>query len=202
MTNLRKVSLIGLVLAIFVWGGVGVYYFKSAKPSVVEVFEDLNETHLIIGEFQSWEEIKGSEDRYVILTATDSGKLLPEIRVGFGWSLLFGDGESEDSTVFAVEKSEEKYDVLGYLKDFTADEIDELIKKGDFIKVVFKKEEKREQVEVENTEPAEGSYEGLGINRKNLKDENNNFLAHWFFIKREKGKQEVEQKLGRKIEKP
>jgi len=142
MTNLQKVSLIGLVLVVFVWVGIGGYYFKSAKPSVVkEVFEDLSETHLIIGEFQNWEEIKDSEDRYILLINPETERNYPKIKVIWDPSNPYeGDESWEGVTAFSVEKSEGEYGDPGYLQDFTSEEVDKFFKKGDSITVIFEEE--------------------------------------------------------------
>jgi len=209
MTKLQKVFLVGLVLVIFVWGGVGVYYFRlirpaktsdvlplpfplqPAKPSVVkEVFEDLDETHLIIGEFQGWEEIEGSDDRYILLTNPETKRSYPKIKVVLDFSNAYESYNFWDGiTVFIVEKTEEEYDDLGYLTDFTSEEIDKLIKKGDLVKVVFEKEAIIEKLE--------RNAEDLEI--EDLESKTADYLALSLSIKNAEGKTAVEKELGREI---
>lgn len=123
----------------------------------------------ITGTFQRWEKIPNSSDKFAYLTDSRTGESFPKVRVGFEFSSLFGDETGRgDATVFAVEKSNGEYDVLGYLKDFTSGEVDELIKPGDNVKIMLKKR-----------------IDKIG----NLKDEDGNLLAHWFFIRRELGRE-------------
>lgn len=195
----RKVFWVLLVFTIFVWIGLGIYYLKSThsvrapvipasevttffspQQTTPAVSENLDEVEFIVGQFQGWEEIKNSPDKYILLTDADTQKAFPKIRVGFEMSPLFGYGQ-EDITVFAAEKNDEDYDVLWSFEQYTSGEIDQLIKKGDLIKIVLTQEHEKE------------------INRK---DENGNYLAHWLFIKRSEGKTEVEKELGREIQPP
>lgn len=197
--NLQKVFWVVLGIAILVCVGEGVYYLKllpshapaTSSPEVIAILtvqptkpaisENLDELEFVVGNFQGWEKIEDSPDRYILLTNPKSGNLFPKIRVGFEFSPLFGFGGSKDITVFAVEKSEEEYDVLYALKYFTDEEIDKLIKKNDPIKIYLQWKLEKEE---------------------NVKDEKDNLVAHWLLIKREGGKAEAEQELDREIKKP
>lgn len=200
MRNLPKIFWVVLIFIVVLWAGVGIYYLKStrsaqapitsspnvtvvpiAQPTESPVSENLDEVEFIIGNFVRWEEIEGSQDRYILLTDPKTNKAFPKIRVGFEFSSLYGYEGSKDITVFAVEKGEEKYDVLYALKYYSEKEIDQLIKKRDWIKIYFKRKLEKEE---------------------NVKDDKGTLLAHWLIIKREGGKAEVEQEIDRKIQEP
>lgn len=202
MPNLKKIFWLVFAFVLIVWIGVGIYYLKSTRssqtpvvpPSEVTVFptaqpteplvyESLEQTHFIVGHFQGWEEIEDSQDRYILLSNPATKRNYPKIRVVLELNNRYENYEFwVGITAFSVEKSEEKYDDLGYLKDFTAEEIDKLIKKGDNIKVVFE----REAMIKKSEEDSEGT---------------DDFLALSLSIKRTEGKIAVEQELGRQIQK-
>lgn len=197
----KKTFWVVLAITLIVWIGVGIYYLRSSpsskvqvtpsprvatfppsQPTELPVSENFDEVEFIEGNFVDWEEIEDSPDRYILLTDPKTNKAFPKIRVGFEFSPLFSvEQTGEDITVFAAEKGEEEYDVLYALKYFTDEEIDKLIKKDDPIKIYLHRKLEKEE---------------------NDKDEKGNLLAHWFLIKREGGKAEVEQELGREIKKP
>lgn len=203
---LKKIFWVVVAFVLIVWIGVGIYFLRTSRtskllpaspketiiptpqPTKPSGAENLDKVEFIAGNFEGWEEVEGSQDKYILLISPQTEETFPKIRIGFGFSPLFGYKESEDATVFAVTKNGEDYEVLGYFKDFTSDEMDKLVKNGDFVKVILKKEI------VEETDDGFAD-----LSTKNLKDENSNLLAHWFFIKREEGKIEVEQELGREF---
>ena len=183
------------------WVGVGIYYLKSTRfappvlrprevspsvfpqPTEAMITNQFDEIEFIVGNFENWEEIEGSPDKYLLLTDPQTGKVFPKIRIGFEFSELFGYDGQKDITVFAVRKTEKEtdYEVLYALKYFTNEEIDKLIRRGDWIKIFFQKEKDKEV---------------------NAKDENGQLLAHWLMIKRDGGKAEIEQEINREITRP
>jgi len=200
---LKKIFWVVLLTTILLWTGVGIYYFQpetTVSPTEAVVQEpsptsqkivaenpiptasnNLKNKDFIIGKFLEWENIENSQDRYILLTNSENNQPLPKIRVGFEFSNLFGYDGNEDITVFTVKRDSEKYDMLYALKYFTNAEIDKLIKKNDWVEIYFQKK----------------------INEEvNLKDENGNYLAHGLSISRPNGKTEIEQELGRVIQKP
>lgn len=145
-------------------------------PHPVEKFED---PMFAAGPFREWRDIQNSKDRYLFLGSSifspaQEYASYPKIRVSFETSQFFND---QTGTSFAVIKNGEE-ESLGYFRDFTLEEINRVIKPGDYIKVIFKKTEDK---------------------KNNLVDENGNFLADTVFIPREEGKTGVERELGRKI---
>lgn len=204
--DLKKVFWVSFIITALMWIGVGVFYLRSVRlsqapapskvppvleaiispqlsPTGVEAADPYTKVEAMVANFQGWEKIKDSQDRYILLTDPATGGSLPRIRVGFELSFLFGYDGGEDITVFAVQKGEDEanYDVLYALKYFSKEEIDKLVKKGDWLKIYFQKEKDKEE---------------------NRKDTNDYLLAHLLLIKREGGKAEVEQELSRKIERP
>lgn len=148
----------------------------SQPISPIERFE--NPT-FAAGPFQGWREIQGSKDRLLFLgksffSPDPKYASHPKIRIGFESSQLFS---GKTGTIFAVIKDGEE-EVLGHIGDFTSEEIERLIKPGDYIKVIFRR---------------------TGNKTGNLQDENDNFLADRMLIRREEGKTRVEKELGRKI---
>ena len=100
--NLAKII---WMFAILVWVVVGIYYFStnevslnfrslvSSKPSVAPTptpSENFDEIESIEGNFESWEEIEGSPDRYLVLINSQTEQFFPKARVGFEFSPLFG----------------------------------------------------------------------------------------------------------------
>lgn len=130
------------------------------------------------GNFEKWEEVENSPDKYILLTDSQTNQVLSKIRVGFEFGPLYGNEGSEDITVFAVEKGENEYDILSALKYFASEEINKLIKKGDPVKIFLKRTMAEEE---------------------SVKDDQGNFVAHWFIIKRTNGIKDIEQELGREI---
>jgi len=197
--TLRKITIVTLAVAFLSFGAVEIHKrfivprrqqqaqaptppstTEETVPTPTPAVDRFELVESITGIFEKWEKVPNSSDKYAFLTDPQTGESFPKVRVGFEFSPLYGDGSGrKDATVFAVEKSEEDYEVLGYLKDFTSEEIDKLIKPGDEIKINLKK-----------------WTDKVG----NVKDEGGNLLAHWLFIKREFGKQAVEEEVGRKIQ--
>lgn len=205
---IKKIFWIVLTFVLIVWIAVGIYYLSSSsskiqvtpspqvaissspQPTELPVSESLDQTHFIVGSFQSWEKIEGSDDRYILLSNPATKRNYPKIKVVWELSYPYESNQFwEGMTAFVAEKTEEEHDDLGYLKDFTFEEIDKLIKKGDLIKVVFERES--------NIEKFEENAEDLGV--KDLKDRGDDYLALSLSIKREEGKAAVEQELGREI---
>ena len=192
---LKKIFWVVLGLTVLIWIGVGIYYLwptskdnemNFVTPTGKPVFESLEGTHFIVGEFQSWEEIAGSDNRYILLTNPETKRNYPKIKMVLESPDPYKSYDFwEGMTGFSVEKTEEESDDLGYLRDFTAEEIDKLIKKGDLIKVVFEKQSIIEKLD-------QGS-EDLSVGKTD------DHLALSLIIKREEGKAAVEQELGREI---
>jgi len=178
---------------------VGIYYLwptskdneiNFVTPTGKPVFESLEGTHFIVGEFQVWEEIGDSKNRYIILTNPTTKRNYPKIKVVLESSDPYKSYQFwPGMTAFAVEKTEEEHDELGFLNDFTPEEIDKLIKKGDLVRVVFEKESLIEKFE-------QGSKD---LEVKDLEGKTDDYLALSLIIKREEGKAAVEQELGREI---
>lgn len=192
--EIKKIFWLVLLLIVLVWLSTGIYFLRTGRtpkpfslpskttpqPTKATLSENLDAADFIIGHFQSWEEIPDSEDRYILLINPKTNNAFPKIRVGFEFSSLFSAGPGkENTTVFAVEKNEGEYDVLGSIKDFTVKEIDKLIQPGEIIKVLPEKKA--------------GTMESF-----NLKDEDGSFLASWLCLRRKGGKAEVEKELKRK----
>ena len=207
MTMIKKIFWVVLVITLIVWIGVGIYFLRNstpknfpASPKTTSTFpsqatepdyESLEKTHFIVGNFQAWEEIEGSDDKYILLSNPETKRNYPKIKVVLEPSDPYKSYQFwEGMTAFSVEKTEEEYDDLGYLNDFTAEEIDKLIKKEDLIKVVFEKESNIKKFE-------EGAEE---LEEKDLEGKTDDFLALSLSIKRPEGKVGVEQELGREIQ--
>ena len=194
---LRKITVFILVVAAVSFGAAEIHkrFFlprqqaaistpppPSSEPTPTPVADPFKFVESLEGTFQRWEDVPNSSDKYAFLADPQTGDLFPKVRVGFEFSLLFGDNTRRaDATVFAVEKGGEDYEVLGYLKDFTSEEIDMLIKPGDRIKFMLTKR-----------------IDEVG----NVKDKEGNLLANWLFIKREGGKRSAEKEIGREIQSP
>ena len=196
---LRKITFVVLTVALLTFGATEIHKRfivprQESQQTQIQIQTQIGKKHpstisdyieiigIVDGVFQKWERVPNSPDRYALLADSQTGELFPKVRVGFEFSPLYGDGSGrEDATVFAVEKSGEDYDVLGYLKDFTSEEIDKLIQPGDEIKIMLKKR-----------------IDKVG----NLEDEKGNLLANWLFIKRDLGKESVEKEVGREIQSP
>jgi len=207
MPNLQKIFWVVLGLTVLIWIGVGIYYLKSSpskvqltpppqvttfsspQPTEPPFLESLEGTHFVVGEFQSWEEIENSQDRYILITNPTTKRNYSKIKVVWESNPYQSYDFWEGMTGFSVEKTEEESDDLGYLRDFTAEEIDKLIKKGDLIKVVFEKESIIEKIE-------QGSED---LKATDLEGKTDDHLALSLIIKREEGKAAVEQELGREI---
>lgn len=205
---LKKIFWLVLILVLIVWIGVGIYFLRNSAPKTFPAspkttstspsqptespdFESLDKIHFIVGKFKDWEEIEDSEDKYILLSKPETKRNYPKIKVVLELSNSYENYDFwEGMTAFSVEKSEEEYDDLGYFRDFTSEEVDKLIKKGDFIKVVFERESIIEKFE-ENSED-------LGV--KDLKHTTDDYLALSLSIKRAEGKTAVEKELGREIQ--
>jgi len=178
-SSLRRITIFILAVAIVSFGAAEVHKrfivprqqatvplsSPASEYTVPTPTPDLDRFELIesiTGVFQKWEEVPNSSDKYAILIDLQTGESFPKVRVGFEFSPLYGDGSGrEDATVFAAEKGEGEYNVLGYLKDFTSEEINKIIRLGDSVKIILKK----------------------GTDRVgNVTDEDKNLLAHWVFV--------------------
>lgn len=164
--------------------------FVSQKPTFVPTptpvpisLEGVDKMEPIVGNFQKWEKIQDSEDRYFVLVNTEGGELFPKVRVGFEFGELWNQEgfQFKYVTGLGVKRNENEYEALGDFRDFTDEELDKLFKKGDPVKIFLRMGPKES---------------------KSLKDENGFTLAYWVFIQKEEGKTAVEKILGRKIEKP
>jgi len=175
---LRKITFVVLTVALLTFGATEIHKrfivprrqvtqvvsppVESGVPTPTPPTDRFELVESIAGIFQKWEEVPSSSDKYALLADPQTGELFPRVRVGFEFSSLYGDGSGrEDATVFAVEKNEDEYDVLGYLQDFTPEEVDRLIKQGDRVKVNLKK-----------------WTDKVG----NVTDEGGNLLANWLFV--------------------
>jgi hypothetical protein len=171
---LKKISIIIYILLLL--GLFFVLRHYISKRNGVS-YESLEKTHFVIGQFKAWEEIKDSEDRYILLTNPETGRSYPRIRICSELDNIYSNEGWDGITSFYVEKNGTEYDGLGYFRDFALEEIDKLIGKGDFIKIIFEKK---------------------NINEKT----DSNYLALHIFIKRDGGKAEIEQELGKEVQEP
>lgn len=208
-----KPLVISLVFLLLLGGLVGLSWLRLQRPHTIESTPTVSSTpspsehfskfgsllspaiydniHFIVGEFRDWEEIEDSDNRYILLTNPTTKQNYPKIRVILEPRDPYKSYKIwEGMTAFAVEKTEKEHDDLGYLKDFTSEEINKLVKKGDLIKIVFEKESMIEKPEED--------AEDLGA--EDLKGKTNDFLAFSISIKRTEGKVAVEKELGRKIQ--
>lgn len=166
-STLKKITLAVLALALVSWVVVGVYRLKTSlapssttlppsaglsSPAELEpLLKKTSSLNAVAGAFKGWQELKGSRDRYLFLGETVFSSNRQELID----SKIKVISESNNSTLLVVEKNDRE-ETIGYLEDLTLEQVEKLIKPGDFIKVFFKKES-----------------DGL----ENFKDEEGNFLA-------------------------